>query len=92
MAEATVVEEGPGSYRVTVVDGSRSTVHAVVVPSGLPEALGCPQVPGIDLVRWSFTFLLAREAPTSILRRFSLEQIGDYFPEYGDAVRQALGG
>ena len=36
-----------------------------------------------DLVRRSFDFLLEREPPSSILRRFDLSVIERYFPEYG---------
>lgn len=35
-----------------------------------------------DLVRRSFAFLLDREPPGSILRRFDLSVIQRYFPEY----------
>ena len=62
------------------------------VPPGLPDALGCPQVPVAELVRCSFAFLLAREPATSILRSFSLEQIGDYFPDYPDAISRLVAG
>jgi len=71
-----------GTFDVEVRDGAITTSHAVTVPSHLPEALGWP--PGREelLVRASFEFLLDREPATSILRRFSLEVIGDYFPDY----------
>ncbi len=87
-----MVETAAGSYTVTVRAGDDTTTHTVRVPAGLPAALGCSQVPGAELVRWSFGFLLEREPPTSILRTFSLEQIGDYFPEYGDTIRNSLAG
>ena len=35
-----------------------------------------------ELVRRSFTFLLEREPPSSILRSFDLMVIAGYFPEY----------
>jgi hypothetical protein len=35
-----------------------------------------------DLVERSFTFLLEREPPSSILREFQLPDIERYFPEY----------
>lgn len=40
-----------------------------------------------DLVMRSFKFLLEREPPQSILRRFSLPDIERYFPEYPQAIR-----
>jgi len=35
-----------------------------------------------DLIRKSFIFLLQRESKESILAKFNLKQISDYFPEY----------
>jgi hypothetical protein len=90
VTEVTVVEEGDGTFTVTVVDGGRSHAYTVRVPSGLPASLGCAHVPVADLVRSSFSFLLAREPPSSILRSFSLEQIADYFPDYPDAIRRTM--
>jgi hypothetical protein len=34
---------------------------------------------------------LEREPATSILQRFSLNQISDYFPEYESEIRRRLG-
>jgi len=85
-----VAEGTPGTYTVTILDGSRTSTHTVRVPAGLPEALGCDRVPITELVHRSFAFLLERESPSSILRNFSLEQIGEYFPEYPDVIRRAL--
>ena len=39
-------------------------------------------------MRASLAFLLEREPPTSILRRFGLEVIGTYFPEYPGEMRR----
>jgi hypothetical protein len=74
--------------RVTVREGSSSTSHRVTVSSPdlarlAPDATG-PE----DLVRRSFSFLLAREGKESILSRFDLPLIGRYFPEYEAAIRQ----
>ena len=71
-----------GSFDVEVRDGAITTSHTVTVPPHLPEALGW--APGREsvLVEQSFEFLLEREPASSILRRFSLEVIGDYFPDY----------
>jgi hypothetical protein len=90
VADVTVVEKTAGTYTVTIRDGPTTSSHTVRVPAALPVALGCGAVPGAELVRVSFAFLLEREAPVSILRNFSLDQIGDYFPEYPDTVRRML--
>lgn len=43
-----------------------------------------------EVVRESFAFLLEREPATSILRRFSLDVISGYFPEYPTDMRRRL--
>jgi hypothetical protein len=90
MADVTVTEKEPDVYTVVVDDGGRTTTHTVLVPAELAASLGCGHVPGIDLVRRSFAFLLERESADSILRDFSLEQIGDYFPDYPETIRRRL--
>jgi hypothetical protein len=42
-----------------------------------------------DLVMRSFEFLLEREPPQSILRKFGLPDIERYFPEYPRIIRGA---
>ncbi|HXQ59900.1 MAG TPA: hypothetical protein VN799_07365 [Acidimicrobiales bacterium] len=86
MAEVMVDEQSDGRFVVTVTDGPVRTTHTVSVPAGLPGRLGAALVPVAELVRCSFTFLLEREPPTSILRTFSLDQIGDYFPDYPEKI------
>jgi hypothetical protein len=75
--------DSDGTFDVEVRDGAITTSHTVTVPPHLPEALGWPQGHEQLLVRQSFEFLLEREPATSILRRFSLDVISDYFPDYG---------
>jgi len=83
--------EGDGTFHVEVRDGAVTTTHTVTVPPDLPQALGW--APGREgaLVEQSFRFLLEREPATSILRRFSLEVIGDYFPEYRAEMKRIAG-
>jgi hypothetical protein len=89
VTEVAVVEQEAGTYKVTVGAGPGATIHTVRVPHDLPETLGWGQMPVTELVRASFAFLLEREGPESILRAFSLEQIGHYFPEYADRIRRS---
>ena len=92
MASVTVTGEGP-AYRVAVRDGATDTTHTVTVT---PEALAMTQWADADaaaLVKASFAFLLEREPASSILRRFNLEVIARYFPEYpAEMARRAPGG
>jgi hypothetical protein len=90
VAEVTVSAGAAGTYTVTVADGPRTTRHTVRVPDGFATDLGCPLASGIELVRHSFSFLLEREPSSSILGTFSLEQIGNYFPEYRHTIRDII--
>jgi hypothetical protein len=71
-----------GTFSVEVRDGTVTTSHIVILPPDLRAALGWPPDRDGELVESSFDFLLEREPATQILRRFSLDVIGDYFPEY----------
>ncbi len=88
--KATRAEDG--TFDVEVRDGAITTSHTVTVPPDLPVSLGWTPGRESDLVRRSFEFLLEREPATSILRRFSLDVIGDYFPEYTLVMAGQAGG
>ncbi len=85
--EVTVSQTGPGAYRVATAEG---TDHEVTVPPDLVEEIGVEDLDETRLVRESFLFLLEREPATSILREFSLDVIGRYFPEYVEEIRRRL--
>ena len=69
---------------VQVEHGAAKTMHTVKVARAdvARWARGGHDEDVEDLVRRSFDFLLEREPPTSILRRFDLAVIQRYFPEY----------
>lgn len=85
--DVTILPMGPRRYAVTVREGAEVTHHEVTVPEDLPFDLGQPDVDEELLVRESFAFLLEREKATAILRSFSLDEIGRFFPEYLDELR-----
>jgi len=85
-----VTEEDQGSYLVQVGEGRSKTTHRVAVPPGLAYRLGGGSVSDVALVEESFRFLLEHEPNTSILRRFSIEQIGDYFPQWESEMTRRL--
>lgn len=70
--------------QVSVVHAGEQTTHTVTVTAAdLGRwATGNSQEDAEDLVVRSFDFLLEREPPRSILRRFNLSVIQSYFPEY----------
>lgn len=89
MSEIVVTPLGSSEYGVDVREGSHSTHHQVEVPDGFVDGLA----PGADparVVQESFAFLLEREPATSILGRFVLPVIGDYFPEYRSELGRRL--
>lgn len=73
-----------------MVDGSISSVHMVSVQPQYAEQLVAGRVSIEELIRCSFEFLLQRESNSSILRRFDLSVIAQYFPEYEQSIRQKL--
>lgn len=90
MTDISISALGAREFRVEVRDQQRETAHHVTVPERLVDELG----PGADelerLVRESFGFLLEREPASSILPRFSLDEISQYFPEYEEELRRRL--
>ena len=91
MAQVSIERQSDGSFAVEVGERDAGTVHVVTVPKGVAARLGCDHVPPEDLVRAAFEFLLEREPPTSILRRFSISDITGYFPEFPREIRMRLG-
>jgi hypothetical protein len=87
----TVAQTGDGWDADVVVrdaDGS-ATEHRVAVRRADAARLAGER--GVEeLVRASFAFLLEREAKESILRRFELSVIAQYFPEYEREIGRYL--
>jgi hypothetical protein len=86
VANISVRPGSDGTFLVDLTTDEARTNHVVSVPAALPISLGLKDVPEDELVRASFAFLLEREPPSSILRRFSLDVIGTYFPEYPNEI------
>jgi len=83
------VPAGAGwTCQVTVTGDGNTTVHEVIVAAVDLARLAPGAINPEDLVRRSFTFLLAREPKESILRRFDLPLIGRYFPEFERTIRR----
>lgn len=73
---------------VDVDDPRGTTHHAVDVTDRDRERWGRPNEPVEQLVQRAFEFLLAREAPAQILRRFDLSDIERYFPDFDEDIRR----
>jgi hypothetical protein len=90
VTDIEIRETGPETYEVTVAARSTSQ-HSVQLSHAYYLQLTGGQVSEQALIEQSFRFLLEREPNTSILRRFDLPVIGDYFPEYESAIQERLG-
>jgi hypothetical protein len=90
MAVIKVEPIGPRTFSVRVLQGSSETRHIVEIPGNFESDYGLPVVAAETLIERSFEFLLERESPQSILARFTLDQIGRYFPVYRDEIARRL--
>lgn len=69
-----------------VISGKTQTVHTVTLDEDYFKRLTGGKITAEKFVYLSFEFLLDREPNTSILRKFDLREIGNYFPEYEDEI------
>ncbi|MGH2990241.1 MAG: hypothetical protein ACRDMA_10330 [Solirubrobacterales bacterium] len=91
MAEIEISAAGEREFEVRISDGGGETTHQVTVPDWIGDSID-PDENGLEtVVRKSFEFLLEREPASSILPRFSLDDISRYFPEYPDELARRLG-
>ncbi len=82
MADIKVAPTGAREFEVELREGEAESNHRVTVPEGLIDELRLPEDDLEGVVRESFEFLLEREPASSILPKFSLDVISNYFPEY----------
>ena len=72
-------------FEVTVAD-STTTVHEVTVTDQNLTDLTDDNATKVQLLEFSFNFLLEREPNTSILSSFDINVISRYFSDYRDEV------
>ncbi len=77
-------------FSVKLEEGTSSSNHKVTVARETLDQLAPSNIEATKLVRESFKFLLEREPKESILSKFDLTTIGDYFPEYEKNIRNRL--
>jgi hypothetical protein len=73
---------------VEVADPRGATRHTVDVSARDLARWGRSGEMVAQLVQRAFDFLLARESPSQILRRFQLSDIQRYFPEFDEEIRR----
>jgi hypothetical protein len=89
-AKIEVEQTGPEEFRVRVIEGKSETSHVVTMKTSDYERISGKKVAPAELVHRAFEFLLAREPKESILRKFDLTVIGQYFAEFEQTMKRTL--
>ena len=82
-----VQEVSPNNFKV-VVTQKITTEHHVTASKDFLNQFTKYNVSPENIVKHSFEFLLDREPNTSILRKFDIAVISNYFPEYTQTVKK----
>jgi len=77
------------SFKVSVTKGS-STEHIVLLSDRFHQDVTNNKLTKTELITHSFEFLLKKESNQSILKKFNLEVISQYFPEYIDEIKKII--
>ena len=77
----SITSKDQDTFSVTVT-GSSTTNHTVTITDQIHSKLTGGKISKETLLKKSFEFLLQREPNTSILAKFKLEVISQYFPDY----------
>ncbi len=76
-----------GLFKI-VISGKTETEHFVDLMEDYHLILTEGRVKPKELIKKSFEFLLEREPNTAILKKFILNEIGNYFPEYESEIKK----
>lgn len=74
-------------FVVNIKDKSTSTEHEVTLDEEYYQILTDGEMTREELIKRSFEFLLERESKESILSKFNLKIIKNYFPEYEEKIK-----
>ena len=77
----SITSKDKDTFSVTVAENS-TTTHTVTITDQIHLKLTGGEISKESLLEKSFEFLLQREPNTSILAKFKLEVISQYFPDY----------
>ena len=77
------------SFKVSGTKDS-STEHIVLVSDRFHQDVTNNKLTKTELITHSFEFLLKKESNQSILKKFNLEVISQYFPEYIDEIKKII--
>jgi hypothetical protein len=74
-------------FAVAIVEKDARTEHEVTLDEEYYQILTDGEMTKEELIKRSFEFLLEREPKESILSRFNLRIIKNYFPEYEEKIK-----
>lgn len=79
--QINIKELSPNAFDVTIYSNTE-TNHQVTISDNFITEYQIKNLTKKEIIEQSFIFLLQREPNTSILRKFDIEVIANYFPEY----------
>ena len=79
--QINIKELSPNVFDVTIYTNTE-TNHQVTISDNFITEYQIKNLTKKEIIKKSFLFLLERESNTSILRKFNIEVIANYFPEY----------
>ena len=91
MISATLVDANVYEVIVDGGDVTEESVHTVTLQPEYYSKLCGGTITHEWVIIQSFKFLLERESNTAILKRFDLEEISGYFPEFEAEITARLG-
>jgi len=75
-------------FLVTIKERDSKTEHTVILDDGYYQKLTNKKITKEKLIKKSFEFLLEREPKESILSKFNLKIIKNYFPVFEEKLRK----
>ena len=79
--QINIKELSPNAFDVTIYSNTE-TNHQVTISDNFVTEYQIKNLTKKEIIEQSFIFLLERESNNSILRKFDIEVIANYFPEY----------
>jgi len=79
--QINIKELSPNVFDVTIYSNTE-TNHQVTISDNFITEYQIKNLTKKEIIKKSFLFLLERESNSSILRKFDIEVIANYFPDY----------
>ena len=82
-----VKKKNEQEFLVTIEEKSSRSEHEVTLEDGYYQDITDGKITKEELIKNSFEFLLERESKESILFKFNVRIIKNYFPEYEEKMK-----